>query len=61
MDHEVFETNPRDYAFEILDEGLVSEETMVNLCLGWMSWDDIRKMLEEAELAPDDFDPTPEY
>ena len=51
-DKETFETNPRDYAVELVENGLVSTDTIITACLKYMSHDDVRDMLDCNELSP---------
>ena len=37
--------NTRDKAYELIDEGLVSHKMMAEMCLQYMSTDDIEDML----------------
>ena len=52
MDRKLYDTNPRSYALYLLEEGLVSPETMALMCLKALSWDDTRDMLDANELSP---------
>ena len=47
-----YETNPRDYALELIEEGRVDPITIVIACLKYMSTDDARDMLDCNELSP---------
>ena len=47
-----FESNPRDYALELVENGQVDHNTMLIACLKYMSHDDVRGMLSANELAP---------
>lgn len=51
-DMKLFEKDPRSFAFDLIDEGLVSADTMAMCCLKYMSWDDVRDMLDCNELSP---------
>lgn len=46
-----FDQKPRDYALELIDEG-VSALTLLTACLQYMSHDDVREMLDMNELSP---------
>ena len=48
---ETFDRSPRDYALELIDEG-VSALTLLTACLQYMSHDDVRDMLDANELSP---------
>ena len=41
----------RDQALEMVDEGLVSAESMLTMCLKYMSQDDVKGMLDANELS----------
>ena len=47
-----FETNPRDYALELVEQGTVTADHLALICLKYMSHDDVRGMLENNELSP---------
>jgi len=44
-------TNPRDRALELIEEGIVSAEDMVTMCVKYMSVDDVEDMLDCNELS----------
>ena len=41
----------RDKALELVEEGMVSAENMLNMCLKYMSTDDVEDMLDANELS----------
>lgn len=43
--------NSRDKALEMVEEGLVSAEAMLTMCLKYMSTDDVEDMLDCNELS----------
>ena len=43
--------NPRDRALELIEEGIVSAEDMVTMCVKYMSVDDVEAMLDCNELS----------
>ena len=43
--------NPRDRALELIEEGIVSAEDMVTMCVKYMSVDDVEDMLDCKELS----------
>ena len=43
--------NPRDRALELIEEGIVSSEDMVTMCVKYMSVDDVEDMLDCNELS----------
>ena len=52
MDSEQFKTDPRDYALELVENGLVSADHLLLCALKYMSHDDARDMLDCNELSP---------
>ncbi len=51
MDQELFDSDPRDYALQLV-ENAFSPEDMLLMALKWMSHDDVRGMLDANELSP---------
>jgi hypothetical protein len=47
-----YETDPRDYAIELVEEGRTSAEDLLVACLKYMSHQDVRDMLDANELSP---------
>jgi hypothetical protein len=47
-----FTNDPRDYALEMVESGLVSADHLLLCCLKYMSTDDVRDMLDANELSP---------
>ncbi len=47
-----YENNPRNYALELVAEGLVTTDHLLLCCLKYMSHDDVREMLDANELSP---------
>ena len=43
--------NPRDRALELIEEGIVSAEDMVTMCVKYMSVDDVADMMDCNELS----------
>ncbi len=52
MDQELFDSDPRDYALQLVEQGLVSADHMLLCALKYMSHDDARGMLDANELSP---------
>jgi hypothetical protein len=52
MDKDLFDRDPRDYAYGLVEDGLVSADTMLTACLKYLSHDDVREMLDMNELSP---------
>ena len=46
--------NTRDKAYELLEEGLVSPQAMAEMCLQYMSTDDIEDMLLSNDMIKED-------
>jgi hypothetical protein len=44
--------DPRDYALQLVETGLVSADQMLLCCLKAMSFDDVEWMLETNEISP---------
>lgn len=44
--------DPRDYAIQLVEDGLVTADNMIIACLKYMSHDDVRDMLDCNELSP---------
>jgi hypothetical protein len=51
MDKKLFETDPRSYALELVEDG-VRAENLLLCALKYMSHDDVRDMLDCNELSP---------
>jgi hypothetical protein len=47
-----FQSDPRAYALELVDEGRVDPATLLLGALKYMSHDDVRDMLDCNELSP---------
>lgn len=48
--------NSRDTAYELIETGMVSYQSMAEACLQYMSTDDIQDMLESNEMVNQDED-----
>jgi hypothetical protein len=46
--------NSRDTAYELLDEGMIDPRAMAEMCLQYMSADDIQDMLESNDVIEQD-------
>lgn len=51
MTHE-YEHNPRAYASNLVEDGLITADDMLAMCLRFMSHDDIREMLDNEQVSP---------
>jgi hypothetical protein len=49
---EDFKTDPRSYAIELVEEGVISAEQMVQILVGAMSTDAVREALDANEVSP---------
>lgn len=47
-----YETDPRDFAMELVENGTTTAETLLVACLKFMSHQDVREMLDDNELSP---------
>ena len=47
-----FRNNPRDYALQLIEDGLVGPDYLLLCALKFMSHDDVRGMLDANELSP---------
>jgi len=52
MDKELFNTEPRAFALELVDLGMVSADHLLLCALKYMSHDDVREMLDMNEMSP---------
>ena len=46
--------NSRDTAYKLLDEGMIDPRAMAEMCLQYMSTDDIQDMLESNDIIEQD-------
>ena len=56
--------NSRDRALELVEMGMVSAESMLSMCLSYMSTDDVADMLDANELSArfqEDADEEPDF
>ena len=52
MNQDTYETNPRDYALALVEEGLVTADHLLLCMVKAMSHDDVRWALDANELSP---------
>ena len=52
FDEVLFRKDPRGYAIDLVEQGLVSPQLLLEACLSYMSTDDVRGMLDANELSP---------
>lgn len=52
MNKELFKRDPRDYALQMVDDGLMDPRQMLLCALVYMSHDEVRDMLDANELSP---------
>jgi len=51
-DQELFHRDPRDFALQMVEGGLVDAQSLLECALKYMSHDDVRGMLDANELSP---------
>lgn len=51
FDKQLFQRDPRSYALELVDNGL-SAQVLLEAALQYMSYDEVRHMLDINELSP---------
>ena len=51
-DKELFRKDPRDFALDLVEQGMVDPALMLTAALNWMSHDEVRDMLDANELSP---------
>ena len=56
MDFKDFKNNPRNFALQLIEEEHTTEKNLLIACLGFLSHDDVREMLDNNELSPRFFD-----
>ena len=56
MDFKDFKNKPRNFAFQLVEEGHTTEKDLLIACLGFLSHDEVREMLDNNELSPRFFD-----
>lgn len=52
LDKQLFDRDPRDFALQLVDDGLTSADHLLMCALKYMSHDDVRDMLDSNELSP---------
>lgn len=52
MNKQLFQRDPRDFALQMVQDGLVSADHLLLCALKYMSHDDVRDMLDCNELSP---------
>lgn len=52
MDKDLFRKDPRDFALGLVNNGLISAESLLTAALVYMSTDEVRDMLDSNELSP---------
>ena len=52
FDSKEFQRDPRSYALQLVEDGLVDAQSLLEACLSYMSHDDVRDMLDANELSP---------
>ena len=52
MYEDLFRKNPRSYALQLVEEGLVNPIDLLTAAVNFMSYDEVRDMLDANELSP---------
>ncbi|MCP4166019.1 MAG: hypothetical protein GY759_09025 [Chloroflexi bacterium] len=52
MEDRLFDSDPRDFALSLVEEGMVSADHLLLCAVKYMSHDDVRDMLDCNELSP---------
>lgn len=52
METNLFNSDPRKYLFELIDQGQLTDKQVVDMAISFMSKDDVRDMLDDNELSP---------
>lgn len=52
FDEELFRKDPRGFAIDLVEQGMVSPQLLLEACLVYMSTDSVRDMLDSNELSP---------
>lgn len=52
FDQELFRKDPRGFAIDLVERGMVSSLLLLEACLVYMSTDEVRDMLDSNELSP---------
>ena len=52
LNKKLFETDPRDFAITLVDDGLIDARQLLLCALKYMSHDDCRDMLDCNEISP---------
>lgn len=47
-----YEKKPRHYALGLVEDGVVSASELLNMCISFLSYDDVKLMLDNNELSP---------
>ncbi len=52
FDEALFRKDPRSFAIDLVEQGLVTPGYLLEACLNYMSHDEVREMLDANELSP---------
>lgn len=52
FDKQLFQRDPRSYALDLVEQGLVPTQFLLSAALAYMSHDEVRDMLDANELSP---------
>jgi hypothetical protein len=47
-----FQKDPRSFALDLVEQGMISADDLLLAALNWMSTDDVRGMLDANEMSP---------
>jgi hypothetical protein len=48
----MFEKDAREFALDLVDQGMIDPMMLLTAALNWMSQDEVRDMLDANELSP---------
>jgi len=48
----MFEKDPREFALDLVDQGMIDPMMLLTAALNWMSHEEVRDMLDANELSP---------
>ena len=52
LNKELFHRDPRSFALELVNDGMIDPMMMLTAALKWMSHNEVQDMLDANELAP---------
>jgi hypothetical protein len=48
----MFEKDPREFALDLVEQGMIDPMMLLTAALNWMSHEEVRDMLDANELSP---------